>query len=142
MGMQWNRFGVLVCALVGVLCLTPALAATSQHAGHVARTPAKAATKHAAVGSKAQRAKPHATAHAARKAGKPHAAGTAARRPVPHASGGRAQRKSVVAQRSSTRHAVGKKPVRTPSVRKAKPGTKLHGTVPGKRAPRKVHTVH
>lgn len=142
MGIRWSRFGAVVCALVGALCLTPALAATAKPGAHTARahTGTKGTSKHTTATAKGQRVKPHATASTARKAGKPHAVATSSR-PVNRATV-RAQRKPVSAPHGAVRHATGKKPVRAGAGRAAKPGlkpaSKAHGAAVGKRTVRKA----
>ena len=137
MGKQWKRWGVLVCALVGTLCLLPAHAATGKPAGHAVRAPAgaKKPQPHTAA-AKASHAKPRTHAGAARKAGKPHAAvnGTRSTKRVAV----RTARKSAPTPHGAQRPGAGKKPTRTGATRTAKPGAKptakAHGTLAGKRS--------
>lgn len=143
MSIRWSRFGAVVCAMVGALCLTPALAATAKPGGaHTARahTGAKGTSKHTTAAAKGQRVKPHATASTARKAGKPHAIATGSR-PVNRATV-HAQRKPVSAPHGAVRHATGKKPIRAGAGRAVKSGlkpvSKAHGPGVGKRTVRKA----
>lgn len=153
MQIRGNRFGAVVCALVGALCLAPALATSARSPGH---NVTHKATVHSAKAKKAAQQRPrvsaaakvprspvHAKPAAARKAGQPRAA-LAQRRSGPQPRAVRVQRKPTVAQRAAPQRAARPLATKKPqpaATQRLRPGVrpvaKARGAAPAQHAAHK-----